>query len=173
MGSGFLQDDVRNDVSRVTASVHHLFQKFVKVFENDNLHGVMLPAVKLILQQNQHQLVCFTFDILKPAVLLGNLFDIIPTPKFLQHFQDNVARFFQQGNLLGKINVLKLAGGHGVTFGKLLHRLRNLVKRVAQGLDVLRLQRRHGDPRHEFGDLDADLFPRASRGNKFLQGNGV
>ena len=42
--SGIFQNNLGNDIAGVAAAVNHFFEQFIKIFENDDLEGIVFAA---------------------------------------------------------------------------------------------------------------------------------
>src|SRR6266404_5344908 len=162
--SGVFQDDMKDDVADVAATIEHFLQQFVEVLENDHAQGAMVPVVK-IAQHLEHQFVGFTFDFLKGVVLRFHSLQMNALSQLLNQRHNSLASLLEHLELLAQGQTADVLGRKEKAFAELLDGLWNFVKRVRQGLDVLALERRHKGAGKMFGELlgDALIFAAGLR----------
>src|SRR5213594_1321625 len=97
-GSGMFQDDVENNVARVTAAVEHFFDQFVKVFQDDDVQGAVVAVVEFA-QDFDHEFVGLPFDVLEVVVLGLDLLDVHALAEFFDEQHNGVGGLFQHGEM--------------------------------------------------------------------------
>ena len=152
-----LEHDLENDVPRVAATVDHFFEKLVEIAQENDLLGVVI-AVKQIAQQFELQLIRVAFDRLQPRIFLAGGRDISAFAQCLHHRQDGLRSLVEQFQMLLETAAVEFARKNQDPLSDLFHRLRNLVKRRCQGLNVLSFQRRDERLAELFRQLLGDLF---------------
>ena len=95
------QDDLKNDVARVTTTVDHFFEQIVKVAQIDDVFRVVVPLIK-IPQLLQLQVVRFAFDVLQFRIHLARGADVHSFTQLLHHRQDSLRGLVEKLNLFGE-----------------------------------------------------------------------
>src|SRR6266404_6445614 len=103
MPLGIFQNNMRNHVADVPAPIDHLFQQFIKVFQNDYLDWFMAAAEEILVERH-HVLVRLSFQKLELFIEVFHFIEIHPVAQRLHHFEDDVRGAIQQADLRRKIN---------------------------------------------------------------------
>src|SRR6202023_1408483 len=83
-GLSVFQDDLKDDVAGVAATVDHLLEQFVKVAQKDDVFGVVIALVK-IAQKLELEIIGFAFDVLQFRVHLARGPDVHSFAQLFHH----------------------------------------------------------------------------------------
>src|SRR5690348_4387939 len=166
--SRVLQHNRVNHVAGIAAAIDRLLQQFEQVLAQQQARGVLFVGEQLAIER-EDQAVGLALDRLHAVVQRLHLLDAHAFAQLRHHLDDDAGCLLEHCRARRVVHVHQLLGEQRVALGEFLDRLRNLVQRRRQRLDVLAFER--GDERVDqfLADLAHDFLFTAARQAEFVE----
>ena len=122
-----------------------------------------------VAQELELEFVRIALDGLQPRVHLPRGGGVRPFAQTFHHRQDGLGRLVEQLEMLLEIATVQISGTDQNAFADFLDRLRDLIKRGGERLDVFALQRSDEGLAQLLGQFLRDLFVLPPAVSEFLQ----
>src|SRR5437762_1008689 len=163
-----LERDLKDDVSRVPATVDHFLNQFEQIALKNYLLGFVIALVK-IAQQIELELVSLPLYRLEFRIHLARCRSVGALAQLFYHGQHCFSRLIEELDLLAKIAALQILRADQNPLADFFYVLRYLIKRAGQRLNVLAFQRRDESFAKLLGKLLRDFLVFTPAAHEFLQ----